>query len=58
MNWPSAGSSSVGTDIVNEAYDATEEDSARALIERAEQTLYAMAETGKYGKGFSPSAAP
>jgi replicative DNA helicase len=44
----------VGTDLVNEAFDPDIEDSARDLIERAEQSLYAMAETGKYGQGFKP----
>jgi replicative DNA helicase len=43
---------SVGTDIVNDAFDANVENSARAMIERAESTLYAMAEVDKYGKGF------
>jgi replicative DNA helicase len=44
----------VGTDLVNEAFDPDVEDSSKVLIERAEQTLYAMAETGKYGQGFKP----
>ena len=44
----------VGTDLVNEAFEPTVEDSAKDLIERAEQTLYEMAETGKYGQGFQP----
>ena len=44
----------VGTDLVNEAFEPTVEDSAKDMIERAEQTLYAMAETGKYGQGFRP----
>jgi replicative DNA helicase len=42
----------VGTDIVNEAFDGDVENSAKAMIERAETTLYAMAETDKYGRGF------
>ncbi len=46
----------VGTELVNEAFDPDIEDSSRDLIERAEQTLYAMAETGKYGQGFQPFA--
>ena len=46
----------VGTDLVNEAYDPDIEDTSRVLIERAEQTLYSMAETGKYGQGFQPFA--
>ncbi|MBI2719028.1 MAG: replicative DNA helicase [Rhizobiales bacterium] len=44
----------VGTDIVNGAFDPTVEDTSRVLIERAEQTLFEMAETGKYGQGFLP----
>ncbi len=44
----------VGTDIVNEAFDASVEDSVRSLIERAETTLYSLAEVDKYGKGFMP----
>ena len=46
----------VGTDLVNEAFDPDIEDSSKDLIERAEQTLYEMAETGKYGQGFQPFA--
>ncbi|MEM8688356.1 MAG: replicative DNA helicase [Pseudomonadota bacterium] len=42
----------IGTDIVNDAYEANVEFSARDLIERAEQELYDLAETGKYGQGF------
>jgi replicative DNA helicase len=44
----------VGTDIVNDAFDTQVEESSRDLIERAEQTLFEMAETGKYGQGFQP----
>jgi replicative DNA helicase len=44
----------VGTDIVNDAFDAGVEDNSRSLIERAEQILYGLAETGKYGQGFQP----
>ncbi len=44
----------IGTEMVNEAFDPDVEDSAKDLIERAEQTLYSMAETGKYGQGFKP----
>ena len=47
---------SVGTDLVNEAFDPDIEDTSKDLIERAEQTLYGMAETGKYGQGFQPFA--
>ncbi len=43
---------SVGTDIVNDAFDATVENNARQMIERAETTLYSLAEVDKYGKGF------
>jgi replicative DNA helicase len=43
---------SVGTEIVNEAFDANVENSARQMIERAESTLYSLAEVDKYGKGF------
>ncbi|MCB1435219.1 MAG: replicative DNA helicase, partial [Alphaproteobacteria bacterium] len=46
----------VGTDLVNEAFDPDIEETAKDLIERAEQTLYGMAETGKYGQGFQPFA--
>ncbi len=42
----------VGTEIVNEAFDANVENSARQMIERAESTLYSLAEVDKYGKGF------
>jgi replicative DNA helicase len=43
---------SIGTDIVNEAYQSEVESSARILIEKAESTLYSLAEVEKYGKGF------
>ena len=46
----------IGTDIVNEAFDTPVEETSRDLIERAEQTLYGLAETGKYGQGFHPFA--
>ena len=46
----------IGTEMVNEAFDPDIEDTAKDLIERAEQTLYSMAETGKYGQGFQPFA--
>ncbi|MGE0212214.1 MAG: replicative DNA helicase [Parvibaculaceae bacterium] len=42
----------IGTDVVNEAYDTVPEQTPRELIERAEQSLYEIAETGKYGQGF------
>ncbi|MBC8037823.1 MAG: replicative DNA helicase, partial [Rhizobiales bacterium] len=44
----------IGTDLVNEAFDTLVEDTSKDVIERAEQTLYEMAETGKYGQGFQP----
>ncbi len=43
---------SVGTEIVNDAFGATVENNARQMIERAETTLYSLAEVDKYGKGF------
>ena len=46
----------IGTDIVNEAFDTAVDESSKDLIERAEQTLYGLAETGKYGQGFHPFA--
>ncbi|MGF7161071.1 replicative DNA helicase [Rhodoligotrophos appendicifer] len=42
----------IGTDIVGNAYDAPVDVAPRTLIEEAEQGLYALAETGRYGKGF------
>lgn len=42
----------IGTDIVNDSFDADVETSPRNLIERAEQELYQLAETGRYGQGF------
>ncbi len=42
----------IGGDMVNEAFDTPVEETSKDLIERAEQTLYEMAETGKYGQGF------
>ncbi len=42
----------VGTEIVNEAYDGDVENSAKAMIEKAESTLYSLADVDKYGKGF------
>ena len=43
---------SIGTEVVNEAFEPDIESSARDMIERAEQALYGLAETDKYGKGF------
>ena len=42
----------IGEDIVNGSFDAPVGTTPRDLIERAEQELYAIAETGKFGKGF------
>ncbi len=44
----------LGTDVVNEAFDAVPDTAARDIIETAEQALYELAETGKYGQGFQP----
>jgi replicative DNA helicase len=44
----------IGTDLVNESYDAAPDTGARDLIESAEQALYEVAESGKYGQGFRP----
>ncbi|NNE24437.1 MAG: replicative DNA helicase [Rhizobiales bacterium] len=44
----------IGGDIVNDAFDTPVERSARDLIETAEQSLYEIAETGRYGQGFQP----
>ena len=45
---------SIGGDIVNESFEPKVDQTARELIERAEQALYEIAETGKYGQGFLP----
>ncbi len=45
---------SIGTDVVNDSYDTPPDVSSKALIERAEQSLYEIAETGRYGQGFMP----
>jgi len=42
----------IGTDIVNDAFEMDVETNARDLIERAEQNLFQIAESGKYGQGF------
>jgi replicative DNA helicase len=44
----------VGTVMVNEAFDTPVGETSRDLIERAEQSLFEMAEAGKYGQGFHP----
>jgi replicative DNA helicase len=46
----------IGEDIVNQSYDTPVELTSRDLIEGAEQSLYEIAETGKYGQGFQPFA--
>src|SRR5438067_3139612 len=43
---------SIGTDVVNNSYDTPVDATSRDLIEQAEQSLYEIAETGKYGQGF------
>jgi len=42
----------IGSDIVNTSFDTPVDMTARDLIETAEQSLYEIAETGKYGQGF------
>lgn len=42
----------VGTDLVNEAYDADVDTSPQDQIEEAEQQLYSLAEKGKFGGDF------
>jgi len=42
----------IGEDIVNVAYDAVVDNLPSDQIERAEQALFDIAETGKYGSGF------
>jgi replicative DNA helicase len=42
----------IGEDMVNIAYDAPVEMTARAQIEEAERRLYELAETGRYDGGF------
>jgi replicative DNA helicase len=43
---------SIGTEVVNEAYQPDIETNAKDLIEKTEQALYGLAETDKFGKGF------
>jgi replicative DNA helicase len=43
---------SIGTDIVSNSFDTPVDVTSRDLIEQAEQNLYEIAETGKYGQGF------
>lgn len=42
----------IGEDMVNAAYDAPVDFPPQEQIEEAENHLYALAETGKYGQGF------
>ena len=42
----------IGTDVVNEAFEPDIEINSKEMIEKAEQALYGLAETDKYGKCF------
>ncbi len=44
----------IGEDLVNVAYDSPVEAPPGIQIEDAEQRLFELAETGKYGSGFEP----
>jgi replicative DNA helicase len=44
----------IGETLVNTAYDSPIDAPPSAQIENAEQQLYELAETGKYGSGFEP----
>ncbi len=44
----------IGEDMVTGAYDTPVDATPSVLIEDAEQQLYELAETGKYGSGFEP----
>lgn len=44
----------IGEDLVNVAYDSPVEAPPGVQIEEAEQRLFELAETGKYGSGFEP----
>jgi replicative DNA helicase len=44
----------IGETMVNTAYDSPVDAPPSAQIEEAEQRLYELAETGKYGSGFEP----
>lgn len=44
----------LGTDMVNDAYEAELDEEARHQIEHAEQSLYDLATTGDYEGGFQP----
>ena len=43
---------SLGTDVVNEAFEPDIESTAKDLIEKTEAALYSLAEKGQFGKGF------
>lgn len=47
----------IGEIMVNTAYDSPIDAAPAAQIENAEQRLYELAETGKYGAGFEPFSA-
>jgi replicative DNA helicase len=44
----------IGIDVVNNAYDTPVDRTSRDLIEETEQSLFEIAESGKYGQGFQP----
>jgi len=44
----------IGSEIVNNSFDTPVDKSSRQLIEEAEQQLYEIAESEKYGQGFQP----
>src|SRR4029453_16225241 len=48
----------IGEDVVNAAYDSPVDFPPKEQIEEAETRLFALAETGKYGQGFSTFAHP
>ena len=43
---------SLGTDVVNEAFEPDIESTSKDLIEKTEAALYGLAEKGQFGKGF------
>ena len=47
----------IGEEMVNTAYDSPIDAAPSSQIENAEQLLYDLAETGKYGAGFEPFSA-
>ncbi len=48
---------SIGTEIVNDSFDTRVDTTTRDLIEQAEQSLYEIAESGRFGQGFQPFGA-